>query len=78
MGNSLHSTSERTGIHTRRTRVFRARLRNGDGADRNYIPTPMAGLEAQRHTGRRRALARSAEARAWLTKNSYVPKEVPT
>jgi hypothetical protein len=60
MGNSLHSTSERTGIHARRTRIFRRPLRNGDGANRNYIRTPMAGLEAQRHTRRRRALARSA------------------
>jgi hypothetical protein len=76
MGNSLHSTSERSGIHTRRTRVPRTRFRNGDGADRNYIRAPIAGLGGQRHTVRDGLLRVSAEVRAWLKKNSYVPKEV--
>jgi hypothetical protein len=58
MGNSLHSTSEKPGISARRPVPSGADCENGDGADRNYIRAPIAGLGAQRHTGVRRAVAR--------------------
>jgi hypothetical protein len=42
MGNSLYSALARTGISAP-TQVLRGGLRNGDGADRNYIRAPIAG-----------------------------------
>jgi hypothetical protein len=57
MGNSPHPSSGRAGISAP-TQVLRGGLRNGDGADRNYIRPPIAGPGGRRHTGVRRAVAR--------------------
>jgi hypothetical protein len=43
MGKSLHSDHGENGIYPRRARVFRARLRNGEGAIENYIGALIAG-----------------------------------
>jgi hypothetical protein len=71
MGSSLHSTSERSGISACGSVSSGADCEIGHGADRNYIRAPIAGLEGQRHTGMRRAVARKAQKPSTLREHSY-------
>ena len=52
MGKSLYSGHGENRDLSAPSPRLPARLRNGEGADRNYIRSPIAGFEAQRHTGR--------------------------
>jgi hypothetical protein len=52
MGKSLYSAHGENRDRCAPSPRLPARLGDGDGADRNYIRSPIAGFEAQRHTGR--------------------------
>jgi hypothetical protein len=71
MGSSLHSTLGEIRHLCVRLRASGADCEIGHGADRNYIRAPIAGLEGQRHTGMRRAVARKAQKPSTLREHSY-------
>jgi hypothetical protein len=60
MGKSLHSDPRRERDLSAPSRVFRTRLRNGEGEIENYIRALIAGPGEQRHNGKRRGCCEKA------------------